>query len=214
MACLFGFIATFLGSSLLSSRAACRSCRCQTLFINFTVQVALAIGLGYGKPCRPDARSPRAPDVPILSRRLIIWLIAAGLVMAVVTLGIISWWTPLYGEETARTMGAWWRSRCATSGSRSRPPTRRSPCPAPETFEELDIALAAGVAFLFIILATELPDHQHDPRHGQPDGGPVADGLRRIQLTIIVIAEVKNMLKIRTRDGTGLAPTEAASAAA
>ena len=29
----------------------------------------------------------------------------AGLVMAVVTLGIIAWATPIYGEAVARTMG-------------------------------------------------------------------------------------------------------------
>src|SRR6187200_84517 len=106
MACLFGFISTFLGSSLLFIAGGLPFLPLQTLFINFTVQVALAVGLGYGKP-RPDLMhdAPRSPDIPILPRRLLIWLVVAGLVMAVVTLGIISWATPLYGEDVARTMG-------------------------------------------------------------------------------------------------------------
>ena len=50
MACLFGFIGTFLGSSLLFIAGGLPFLPLQTLFINFTVEIALAIGLGYGKP--------------------------------------------------------------------------------------------------------------------------------------------------------------------
>ena len=57
MACLFGFIATFLGSSLLFIAGGLPFLPLQTLFINFTVQVALAIGLGYEEAAAgPDAR--------------------------------------------------------------------------------------------------------------------------------------------------------------
>ena len=49
--------------------------------------------------------APRPPSVPILGRRMLIWLVIAGLTMAVVTLGVIAWATPLYGEAVARTMG-------------------------------------------------------------------------------------------------------------
>ena len=50
MACLFGFIVTFLGSSLLWIAQGTPFLPLQTLYVNFTVQVFLAVGLGYGKP--------------------------------------------------------------------------------------------------------------------------------------------------------------------
>ena len=49
MAVLFGFIATFLGRACCSSPAACRSCRSRRCTSTSPFQVALAIGLGYGK---------------------------------------------------------------------------------------------------------------------------------------------------------------------
>jgi Ca2+-transporting ATPase len=78
----------------------------QTLFVNFTVQVFLAVGLGYGKAregLMGDA--PRSPETPILPARLMVWLVFGGLVMTVISLGIIAWATPLYGDSVARTMG-------------------------------------------------------------------------------------------------------------
>ena len=211
MACLFGFIATFLGSSLLFIAGGLPFLPLQTLFINFTVQVALAIGLGYGKP-RPDLMhdAPRAPDVPILSRRLIIWLIAAGLVMAVVTLGIISWATPLYGEETARTMGL--VAFAVQHLVRARDLRRGSPCFSPETpWRNSDIAWRRRRPVHHP--CDRARDHQHDPRHGQSDGGPVAHRLRRIARDHRH-RRGQELLKIRTTTVPGLALTEAASAAA
>ena len=103
---LFGFIATFLGASLLFIADGIPFLPLQTLWVNFTVTVFLAVGLGYGK-ARDDLMldAPRPPNVPILGRRMLIWLVIAGLTMAVVTLGVISWATPVYGEDVARTMG-------------------------------------------------------------------------------------------------------------
>ena len=67
MAGLFGFIATFLGASLLFIAQGTPFLPLQTLWINFTVQVFLAIGLGYGK-ARDGLMSdaPRPPVQPIL----------------------------------------------------------------------------------------------------------------------------------------------------
>ena len=96
---LFGFIATFLGASLLFIAEGIPFLPLQTLWVNFTVTVFLAVGLGYGK-ARDDLMldAPRPPTVPILGRRMLIWLVIAGLTMAVVTLGVIAWATPLYGD--------------------------------------------------------------------------------------------------------------------
>jgi Ca2+-transporting ATPase len=106
MACLFGFIATFLGASLLFIAGGVPFLPLQTLYVNFTTQVFLAIGLGFGQPrggVMEDA--PRSQAQAILPRRLLVWVVVGGLVMAASTLGVIAWATPLFGEGVARTMG-------------------------------------------------------------------------------------------------------------
>ena len=106
MACLFGFIATFLGASILNILGGIPFLPLQTLWINFTVDVFQAIGLGYGKartglmdaPPRPKRRS-------ILPGPLMAWLVICGLVMAVGTLGLSVYAKNTWDEGVARTMG-------------------------------------------------------------------------------------------------------------
>ena len=50
MGCLFGFIVTFLGSSILNILGGVPFLPLQTLWINFTTLLFQAIGLGYGQP--------------------------------------------------------------------------------------------------------------------------------------------------------------------
>jgi len=74
--------------------------------VNFTTQIAQAVGLGYGKPAAGlMARKPRKPDEPILARNLIIWLVTIGLIMGVGTLGVISWGEQAHDKVIAHTMG-------------------------------------------------------------------------------------------------------------
>ena len=88
MACLFGFIATFLGASIFNILSGIPFLPLQTLWINFTVDVFQAIGLGWSKPREGLMEQPPRPkDTQILPRPLLIWLIFSGLVMAVGTLG-------------------------------------------------------------------------------------------------------------------------------
>ena len=47
---LIGYITLFLGSSLLNVVGGVPFLPLQTLFVNFTIQVFQAVGLGYGKP--------------------------------------------------------------------------------------------------------------------------------------------------------------------
>ena len=60
---LFGFIATFLGASLFFIAEGIPFLPLQTLWVNFTVTVFLAVGLGYGK-ARDDLMldAPRPPS--------------------------------------------------------------------------------------------------------------------------------------------------------
>ena len=63
MGCLFGFIVTFLGSSILNILGGVPFLPLQTLWINFTTLLFQAIGLGYGQPSDGlMERSPRPPD--------------------------------------------------------------------------------------------------------------------------------------------------------
>ncbi len=103
---LFGFILTFLGSSLFFIAGGIPFTPVQTLWVNFTVTVFLAIGLGYGKAREGLMNeTPRDPTQPILPNRLFSYLVFIGLVMAICTLGVIWWATDAHGEAVARTMG-------------------------------------------------------------------------------------------------------------
>ena len=106
MAGLFGFITTFLGASIFFIAQGIPFLPLQTLWINFTVTVFLAIGLGYGLPragLMDDA--PRSQKQPILPRRLLAWVIVGGVVMGVCTLAVIAWADNQFGEAVGRTMG-------------------------------------------------------------------------------------------------------------
>ena len=106
MAGLFGFIATFLGSSIFWIAGGVPFLPAQTIFINFSVQVSQAFGLGFGEPT-PGLmdRKPRPAGVPILGRQMLAWLAIAGLIAGVVTLAVIEWGTREFDETTGRTMG-------------------------------------------------------------------------------------------------------------
>ena len=78
----------------------------QTLWINFTTLLFQAIGLGYGKPADGlMQRRPRQPDAPILSRALLTWLVAIGLIVGAGSLAVLSWAEHSRGETIAHTMG-------------------------------------------------------------------------------------------------------------
>jgi Ca2+-transporting ATPase len=79
----------------------------QTLFMNFTIQVFQAVGLGYGAPSAGlMERTPRPSSEALLGRRLLVWLSVAGAVMGLGTLGVLFWSNQTYGDEAvARTMG-------------------------------------------------------------------------------------------------------------
>jgi Ca2+-transporting ATPase len=106
MACLFGFIGTFLGASIFNILGGVPFLPLQTLWINFTADIFQAIGLGYGKPREGlMEEKPRPKDQVILPRPLFLWLVGVGIWMAAGTLGVIVWATDVHGETVAHTMG-------------------------------------------------------------------------------------------------------------
>jgi Ca2+-transporting ATPase len=106
MGVLLGFIVTFLGASLLDIADGVPFVPLQTLWLNFTTDLFLAVGLGYGAAAAGlMRRRPRAADEAVLPQPLLVWLAIAGLVMGGVTLGVIAWATDPHGLAVARTMG-------------------------------------------------------------------------------------------------------------
>ena len=106
MACLFGFIGTFLGASIFGILGGVPFLPLQTLWINFTVDIFQAVGLGYGKQREGlMEEAPRPKDQQILPRPLFIWLAFIGLTMAAITLAVIVWAGNNFGETVAHTMG-------------------------------------------------------------------------------------------------------------
>jgi Ca2+-transporting ATPase len=169
------------------------------LWVNFTVQVFLAIGLGYGK-AREGLMSdaPRSPEQRILPSRLFAYLVIVGVVMAGVTLGVIWWATDAYGEAVARTMGLatfsltniWFaletadEDRSLFSGG---------------IFENPTLLKAAGLALIATIAATELGilNRILDTVPMNIDQWLIC---LVVSLSVIVVAEAKKLLHIQTSD--------------
>src|SRR3954454_18255134 len=105
IAVLIGFIVSFLGASLLNIVSGVPFLPLQTLWVNFTVDLLLAIGLGYGKPAEGlMKRKPRASDEQVLPRPLLLWLASVGLLMGVATLAVIALGARNYDDAMGRTM--------------------------------------------------------------------------------------------------------------
>ncbi|MBV9578341.1 MAG: cation-transporting P-type ATPase [Chloroflexi bacterium] len=106
MARLFGFILMFLGASLLYIVGGIPLLPLQTLYINFTVDLFLAIGIGLGA-ASPGLmqRPPRGANAHILPTRTLIGMAALGLVTAACALGITEYTQSVSDMMTARTMG-------------------------------------------------------------------------------------------------------------
>ncbi len=210
---LFGFIATFLGASLLFIAEGIPFLPLQTLWVNFTVTVFLAVGLGYGK-ARDDLMldAPRPPTVPILGRRMLIWLVVAGLTMAVVTLGVISWATPVYGEDVARTMGLTVFSLANIWFAFETAHEEKSIVSA-ETLANPTLLKTGALAIIATVAASELGllNRVLDTVNLSTEQWVICLVL---SLAVIAVAEIKKLLHIRTTDTPPLAQASAAPAVA
>jgi Ca2+-transporting ATPase len=154
MGCLFGFIISFLGAAIFNIAGGVPFLPLQTLWVNFTVDVSQALGLGYGKPAAGlMERKPRPPDEPILPRGLMIWLVTVGLIMGVGTLGVISWAEQAHNREIAHTMGLATFSLFNLLFSITVRDERKTIFSL-DTISDKTFNIATGVSVLTIILAT------------------------------------------------------------
>jgi Ca2+-transporting ATPase len=213
MAGLFAFIATFLGSSLLNIMSGIPFLPLQTMWLNFTVNVFQAIGLGYGKPREGLMEVPPRPKGQLLlPRRLMTWLVLCGLVMAAGTLGVLAWAGNAYGDVIGRTMGM-------TTFALFRLFSSLETADADESvfggsiLSNRPLLIGTGVSILSIILATELGFLQKilGTASLSPDQWGVCI---LVALSLIVVEEARKLLKIRTSDAPAVGTTAAAPAAA
>ena len=199
MAGLFGFIVTFLGASLFFIAQGTPFLPLQTLYINFAVTVALAIGLGYGK-ARANLMNdaPRSQAMPILPRRLMTWLVIVGVVMGVITLATIQWATAQYGDAIGRTMGVIVFSLANVWFALETSDEDKSIFSS-EMLENPTLLKAAGVALIFTVLASELGILTRilDTVNLTPNQWAICIV---VSLVLIVIPEIKKLLGIKVTE--------------
>ncbi len=156
MGSLIGFIAMFLGASILNIAGGIPIIPLQTLYFNFTTNVSQAVGLGFGKPAdNIMQRSPRRVDEKILPRDVLMWLVVAGLVIGLSALAVIAWAIDAHNLAIARTMGLATFSFSTlffsfTVRDRMHSVFRR------ETLDDSKFLLATAISLAFIVGGTEL----------------------------------------------------------
>ncbi|UJP40799.1 HAD-IC family P-type ATPase [Cellulomonas palmilytica] len=106
MVVLTGFILTFVGAGIFTIADGTPLTPLQILWINFAIDVVLAIGLGFDEPT-PGLmrRRPRSPETPVIGRALGARLVVGGLFIAVGTLVVVAYGEDRYGLVVATTMG-------------------------------------------------------------------------------------------------------------
>src|SRR6476661_4838451 len=212
MASLFGFISTFLGASIFNVLGGVPFLPLQTLWINFTVTVFQAVGLGYSKPRSGLMNDkPRPKDAQILPRPLFIWLAFVGLIFAVVTLPLIVWAGDAYDEVVAHTMGLVTFSLFHVLFSLETADEDRTIFSS-QLIENPTLLKASAVSLLSVFLATTF--------------GPLQRILDTTELTlqqwaisialaslILIVAEARKLLRRRASASAPAAPAAPAPAA-
>ncbi|MET7418890.1 HAD-IC family P-type ATPase [Dactylosporangium sp. NPDC005555] len=156
MGALIGYIAMFLGASVLNIAAGVPLLPLQTLWTNFTVHLLQSIGLGYGRP-EPDLmrRKPRGGDEPLLPGRTLSWLAVLGTVIGGLTLLVIAWSGRRHGVDVARTMGLAAFSIMSLVLSLTVRSETRSVFDL-DTLDDHRFVVTSGLSVLVIVLSTEL----------------------------------------------------------
>jgi P-type Ca2+ transporter type 2C len=151
---LLGFIVTFLGASIFNIADGVPFVPLQSLWINFSTDLFLAVGLGYGAAASGlMQRKPRPAAEAVLPRPLLVWLALIGLVMGVATLAVISWGEDPHGVALARTMGFTTFSLSHIFFAISTKDERRSIFNL-DTFADKPLLVAIGLGLLVTILNT------------------------------------------------------------
>jgi Ca2+-transporting ATPase len=105
MTALVAFIASFLGAAIFTIAGGVPFSPLTVLYINFLIQVPIAIALGFDKPL-PDVMNhpPRPMTAPVLNRAQWLRIIFLGLLIAVATLVILDHFESRIGTAASATM--------------------------------------------------------------------------------------------------------------
>ncbi len=152
---LVAFIALFVLAGIFNVAKGSPLSPLQVLWINFAVDVPLAIGLGFDAPSAGlMSRLPRKADASVLPRPLAIRLISAGLVMAIVVLAVVKYGEDNYGLPIALTMGVTTLALChLVAAVTTRDPERSAL--TPYTFVNRRFTYMAVLVIGLTIFATE-----------------------------------------------------------
>jgi len=103
---LGGFILTFVGAGLFDIANGTPLTPLQILWINFAVDVLLAVGLGFDAPV-PGLmrRPPRDASAAIVDRALGVRIAVLSVIMAALALVVVAWGEERYDLAVATTMG-------------------------------------------------------------------------------------------------------------
>jgi Ca2+-transporting ATPase len=106
MITLGGFILLFLGAGIFDVADGIPLTPLQILWVNFAIDVLLAIGLGFDAAA-PGLmrRRPRDANAPVIDRALGLRLGFEALLMAALALAIVAWGEDRYALDVATTMG-------------------------------------------------------------------------------------------------------------
>jgi P-type Ca2+ transporter type 2C len=105
MACLVAYITTFIGAGIFAIAGGVPLTPMQILWINFVVDVPIAVALGFDRPTGGlMGRRPRPVGAPVLSRANWVRLCVQGLVMTVGTLAAYQIGEANASPEVAATM--------------------------------------------------------------------------------------------------------------
>jgi Ca2+-transporting ATPase len=196
---LLGFIVSFLGASILNIADGVPFVPLQTLFLNFTTDLFLAIGLGYGAAAAGlMERTPRPSDEAVLPRPLLVWLAVVGVIMGAATLGVISWATDPHGLILARTMGLTTFALAHVFFAVCTKDERRSIFNL-DTFADKPLLVSIGAALAAIVLTTTFGPFQRLLQTGELE---LEQWLVCIgaALVIVVASELRKLLIRRPLD--------------
>ena len=105
MTALVAFIASFLGAAIFSVAGGIPFSPISVLYINFIIQVPIALALGFDKPL-PDVMShpPRPMSAPVLDRGQWTRIVILGTIIAATTLAVLNYADNELGVTTGATM--------------------------------------------------------------------------------------------------------------
>ncbi len=105
MTALVAFIASFLGAAIFTIAGGVPFSTLTVLYINFLIQVPIAVALGFDKPLAGVMDHPPRPmTAPVLDRAQWLRIIFLGLLIAVATLVILDHFESRIGPAATATM--------------------------------------------------------------------------------------------------------------